>query len=494
MKEKINIYIKYVEILLATVVICVGIFLRWKVWQADLSFWVDEDALIFNAMDIITGKYPVWRGLASECSPPLFFALTKPIYAIFGLNEVAFRFIPFLASIVSLPAFAFLAKKILKTPFLFLIPLLLVSVNENLLFCSQYYKFYSSDFLFAILVSIAVFSLSFEKMSYKQSALWGIIAGIACWSSYSAVFYLAGIFCFLLIKILFNFSKEKCFKYLFLTVPSVIMLSLYLIENYTRRMNVEYLQSYWLGVGGGYFYPRNYQGIDNLFYYHTFLQLPEYQTGLLLAILFIGFLFMSGRYKEKAIYFVSPCIVMLLLAIAEIFPFLERQTLFLNSIFLLLIFKACDFVDMGKVAKILGFFSFIILCVTLNLWKDYDFSYLSEVLKNKNYFRMSTAREFMPYLEKYYKVGDWVYSTGRDASLRIYDKNNIIAYSLNVEEIEDFDNFINKVQKGSRGHIYISEYPYVGDKYILAYDFIRKNCDIIVEIPESTGTYILFER
>lgn len=47
MKEKKFKYINHIEILFASVIIFVGIFLRWKAWQADLSFWVDEDALIF---------------------------------------------------------------------------------------------------------------------------------------------------------------------------------------------------------------------------------------------------------------------------------------------------------------------------------------------------------------------------------------------------------------------------------------------------------------
>ena len=186
-EKKIN-FVGVFEIIFAVIVILAGIVLRWKVWQTDLSFWVDEDALIRNAFGILDGKYPIWRGLEAEYSPPMFFALTKPLYWMFGLNEIAFRFLPFMASVLALLAMAVLSKKVLKTPFLFLIPLAILAVNENLLFYTQYYKFYATDFFVALLISIAVFYLSFDKMSYKQAALWGILSGVASWSAYSAIF------------------------------------------------------------------------------------------------------------------------------------------------------------------------------------------------------------------------------------------------------------------------------------------------------------------
>lgn len=483
-----------IEIVFSVIVIFAGVFLRWHVWQTNLSFWVDEDALICNSMDILTGKCPFWRGLAAECSPAFFMALTKPLYAIFGVNELAFRFIPFCASVLSLPVFAFLSRKVLKTPFLFLFPLVLVSINENLLFCTQYYKFYSSDFFVALLIFTAVFLLSFEKFSYKQAFWWGIVAGAACWSAYSAIFCLAGIFGVLLIKILFDFSKEKGLKFLLLAVPSFVMTCLCFFEFVVRRTNYEYLKSYWTDFGNGYFYPHGINEICDFLYYHTSLPFSELQIWGFLTIFSVGFIFMLLRYKIKAVYFISPFLVMLLSAFLGIFPFLERQTLFLNSMILLFVFKSCDFLDVGKLAKMMGVISLLLLAAVVNSLRMYDVNYLSAVLKNRYHFCLSTAREFFPYLEREYKDGDWVFSIGRDAALRVYDKNYIINYSVNVEEIENFDNFIKKVSKGERVHIYIAEYPFVGKEYLHAYDFIKKNCDIIVENHDSVGTYVLFKR
>ena len=109
--KKIN-FVKYFEIFFAVLIILAGIFLRWKVWQTNLSFWVDEDALIRNATDILNCTYPIWHGLEAEYSPPIFFGLTRPIYLLFGYNELAFRFVPFMASVLALPAMAVLSKKL----------------------------------------------------------------------------------------------------------------------------------------------------------------------------------------------------------------------------------------------------------------------------------------------------------------------------------------------------------------------------------------------
>ena len=108
---------------------------------------------------------------------------------------------------------------------------------------------------------------------------------------------------------------------------------------------------------------------------------------------------------------------------------------------------------------------------------------------------MSTAREFYKHLETEYRQGDWVYSKGRDASLRIYDKdNNLINFDKNIEEVEDFDNFVKRIPLGSRVHIYIAEYPFVGDEFLKNYDFIKNNYAIIQEIKEPSGIYVLFRR
>ena len=131
----------------------------------------------------------------------------------------------------------------------------------------------------------------------------------------------------------------------------------------------------------------------------------------------------------------------------------------------------------------------------LNIGKSFDINYLRQIVDNNQYFRMSTARELYKHLETEYRRGDWIYSKGRDASLRIYDrKKNLIDFEKNIEEVEDFDVFINSIPMGSRVHIYISEYPYVGEEYIKYYDFIKNNCVIIQEIEEPSGTYVLFRR
>lgn len=495
MNEKRINFVSIFEIIFAVIVILAGIVLRWKVWQTDLSFWVDEDALIRNALGILDGKYPIWRGLEAEYSPPIFFALTKPLYWAFGLKELSFRFLPFMASVLALPAMAVLSRKILKTPFLFLIPLSIVAINENLLFYTQYYKFYATDFLVALLISIAIFYLSFDKMSYKQAFLWGILAGIASWSAYSAIFYFMGIFGVLFCKILFNFSKEKLLKFLTLSVFSGVMTSWYYTEVILRRTNLEWLKSAWNEIGNGYFYPHNYNDLFDFIHYHFVLNFSAWQLWSFVSLMIVGLILMILKYKLKAVCFVSPCVVMILLAFGGKYPFLERQTLFLLPMFLIFIFKTGDFVDFYKNGKVFGVLSFCLLIFTVNFWKTFDINYLSQILNNRQYFCMSTAREFYKHLETQYRQGDWVYSRGRDASLRIYDRDkNLIIFDKNIEEVEDFDSFVKKIPLGSRVHIYIAEYPFIGDESLKNYDFVKNNCAIIQEIKEPSGIYVLFRR
>ena len=509
--EKISKYCK-LELLFVVIIIAVGILLRTKVYLTNLPFWVDEDALLRSAKGILEWKYPCFRGLENEYSTPLFLLFLSFFYKIWGFNEAALRIVPFIASIITLLSIAILAKKTIRTPFLFLLPLIYITFNEQLLFYTQYCKFYSTDFLCFILISILVFSVKYEETNKRKIIFYSVLAAIFSWCAYSAIFYIIGICFFLFVRLIYNIlfyksdsdenklnikekfllNKTHLINWIIFTVPSVIFILIYSIEVFLRRTNYDgYLKQAWHELGN--YFPQNLNDISCLFFYHTTVY-PDNKILLFWGIIIsLGMFVIWKKYKFRLVLFLSAMIVMLVLGALELYPFIERQTLFLMTLLLIISVNAIDFSFWIKINKKLIIIPMVAFTMLIMIFKYYDFNYLNEVWNNKDYYRMSTAREFYKFIEQEYEKGDMIYSQGRDASLRIYDLDkNIIDFYNDIEEVAEFDKFLENADKNRNIHIYLYKYPYIAEKYDINKKLIEDKGIKIKEIKDGKGTYIKF--
>ena len=89
------------------IILFIGFFLRTKAYLINQSFWHDECALAWN---IINRSYKeLFQPLRFlQSAPILFLIITKYLVEVFGKNEIVFRFIPYLSSILSLAGFYFI--------------------------------------------------------------------------------------------------------------------------------------------------------------------------------------------------------------------------------------------------------------------------------------------------------------------------------------------------------------------------------------------------
>ncbi len=489
--------LSFFEYFFAFLIILFGFYLRYKAYSANLSFWVDEEAVLLNSQNIFEGIEPFWHGLKSEHLSPFLLLLGRLVYKNFSYNEMAFRIIPLTASIITLPLFFLLLKKIVKTKFIALIPLLFVSINSVVIFYSQYFKFYISDFLWSVLIAIFIFNI--KSLTIRNTVLYAVIAFILSWFGHSPIFYLSGISLCILIKLLFSKNdREIWIKYLIFCIPWFSAACFYFYQVVNNKTEYrEYLYKYWNNFVGGNFAPQNINDIENLIFYHTG-SYTDYHTVVLWFIIALSGLFiMLKRDNLKTLCFISPIFIMLIFAYLGVFPFLERQTLYLMPIWLIVSTKSIDFIDWKSLNQYLVVIPVICFCMLFYIFKNYDISYVNDIIYNPNYFRMSTAKEFYPFLIKDYKPDGHhlIYSCGRDASLRIYDVFNKIINFDDAEEINDFDTFINNPKADNKIiHIYLMDYPFIGTKSSEIYAYIQKNCVIIKEISDDKGKYLMFRK
>lgn len=492
MNNTVKKYIKFSELLLCTIIIIFGIFLRTKVYLADLSFWVDEEALILNGMEILKGNEPCFRGLAAEYSPPVFFFFARIIYSFFGLNEMALRGIPYIASIITLPLFAILAKKVIKTPFLFLFPLFYIAINDELIFNSQYFKFYSTDFLSVVAISLFVFCL--ENLNKRNFILCLVFSAIFAWSGFNPIFYLSGISACMLFYILKNSTVTNLKKFLiFVTVWSSLA-GLYVWEVLTRRTNTEWLKAAW--AQNGNFFPHTMKDFSNLFEYHIPIDVQATMLFLFLIVCLCGLFLMIRKFKLRTVCFISPIFIMLILAAMNKFPFITRQTLCLMPVWLLLVTKSVDFSEWKSINKYLLVIPTVCTIFLTFIFKDYNFSYIKQIIDNPDYCRMSTGREFYQFLKDNYEDNSQnaIYSYARSSSLRLYDNEKKMIRETDIFDEDDFYTFLSKVDKHKKIHIYVKDYPYIGTNSSQEYSYVKQNFKIIKEVDDGQGKYVIFKK
>ena len=124
------------------IIFALAIYLRIDAYLINNSFFTDE---ILLAQNIFERNY---LGLFLplnyfQSAPYLFLALSKFV-SNFGINELCFRFIPFLSSLISVYLFYLLSKEIFQTRLARAAALFTFGISYQLLFYAQVFKQYSS--------------------------------------------------------------------------------------------------------------------------------------------------------------------------------------------------------------------------------------------------------------------------------------------------------------------------------------------------------------
>lgn len=440
MAEKLKGFKKYLFNIILIIIILLGVCLRSKGFLANLSLWSDECGLAWN----IKFKHysDFFRVLQLEqMAPPFFMVATKLFTKILGFSDLIFRLIPFLCGCLSIPAFYFLSKKVLKTKVAILSVVFLFAINQRLINYSFEFKQYSSDVFLTILCLLFFINLDVEKLNIKKVLLYGILLSIVPWCSFVSVFIIAAGFLNLLFTNIKTNLKKKAILILPIIISCLIYLKIYLVSNYNGLNMVNYWHNYFLTS-------------NPLFSLHLLIESIRYLFFSIQFILLFLILFILGIiifYREKNSFFNISILSLILLSIASflhIYPFGERLILFLIPIYLLFMIKPLDFISFNKKIKsFITIFLIIIIFYPQIISAAYFFKY-------KTLSRGEYAHEMMTFMVENLKPDDMIFVNAfSDTEFSYYSsfykiKNKVIQEKSINRSKEECWTFLNSFKKG----------------------------------------------
>src|SRR5689334_10058502 len=119
-----------------TVILLLGLGLRFYQYLMGRSLWDDETHLALNFMDHGLGRLMLPLDYI-QAAPALFIIFVKTIVGIFGYSEVAFRAFPFICSITCLPLMYFLTRDLTGNKLTALLAFFIFSVNLSVIYFSS---------------------------------------------------------------------------------------------------------------------------------------------------------------------------------------------------------------------------------------------------------------------------------------------------------------------------------------------------------------------
>ena len=200
-------------IILITVIIITGVFVRTKMLFVNDSFWFDTCALGANITRNFTDFFKPLDYL--QAAPPFFMIISKFLCSVFynGSNleqkDFILRLVPYFSGILSMPLFSFLVQKMFKNYFITTVCTAFFSYNNYLIYYSREFKPYSSDVLISLVILLIFWTIKLKNCSTVKLFLYSLIFTLAPWFSYASIFILLSGF----LIITFEGIKEKALNF-----------------------------------------------------------------------------------------------------------------------------------------------------------------------------------------------------------------------------------------------------------------------------------------
>ena len=188
------------------ILMAAGILIRTLGYAMSRAFWLDESSLYGNVFD--QPAFDVMTQLKHEqVVPPGFLIVLRFTYQIFGQNENALRFIPFLCGTLGFILFAKFCKDHLPASSGY-ISAALFAFNSDLIYYCQEMKPYAMDLLCSVLV-LRIFMKIRQDSSVKWVSWEIMMIAISPWFSIAGVFNIVGLIICLGITFRHNLQKIK---------------------------------------------------------------------------------------------------------------------------------------------------------------------------------------------------------------------------------------------------------------------------------------------
>ena len=474
-------------------IILFGIIFRTMAWLKGYPLFYDEASLLYNINEKSTAELflPLYEG---QCCPPLFLICSKFIYRIFGANEIALRFLPWLFSVLSLIIFCKLSTKVLRNKICILAANALFATSEFIILYTMFFKHYTCDVFFSVLIVLLAFWFKDKDLKRGELVALSAFGIISILFSYTSCFIIASSFFVLFVyRVSKSISstkespiKTELFKSIYFIIPLLIFGIFYFSINCSYAIKSEYLQHFW-GVLFGTMFPADINQARNFLTFFASSTAWELST-LLFLVISIFVTFKKDKFFFGIIF--SPFIFAATAGLLHLYPFFaERVSIYLIPLFILWIIKPIDYIELKS--KTLTITAITLCCLTLlNYGKIYKyFSQNSgvttlEVIKHNYEKRYQTeksayAKEFIDFLRHSdYSSDDYIFCKFANHRLfELYDPKE----DVNREKVFYFPSDLDEVPTGSTIFFCLSE------KYDNIYpetsEWIEKHGEISYEIP-----------
>ncbi len=174
---------------LPPLIVALGGALRFRQFLSNRSQWLDEIQLSNDV--IATGYAHLFGALGSkQVTPPGYLLVAHTFVKIFGSSDYVLRLLPFIAGLVSLIVFWWLARRVLS-PWARPVALLLFATAPALIYYSGEAKQYGVEQFATLVIAATTLWLFRGEITLGRAVSWGVVCAVAIWFSYTGVFVVA---------------------------------------------------------------------------------------------------------------------------------------------------------------------------------------------------------------------------------------------------------------------------------------------------------------
>jgi len=330
MDEKV---IKRILNILVLAVLALGVYMRVHQFLLGRSLWEDEAHFALNFLN------RSYLGLLKpldyvQAGPVLYLLTVKTFTLIFGYNEYAFRALPFILSLVTLPLIYYIIKELTKSSVAALMGLFLFSVNLAVIYFSSELKPYGVD---VCLYLVMVFLATTEHAYIAKHRHWLLaVAGCVCMLYSNASFVvLFCIACYMLLN-WYNARRVNKGDILVLASWAVVFLANYFVFIYHHPSEAQQKYNYTFAFAPANVFSHEFLAFIKLRYNEIFFDLMLYVSRGYGFIYVAPFLFVVGivyaickRQYALLIFTLLPVLVHLVMSMLHVYPFVYRLILYL---------------------------------------------------------------------------------------------------------------------------------------------------------------------
>lgn len=335
-----------IQILTAAVLLFGGM-LRLNRYLFNRSLFVDEANIALNVL----GRD--FAGLAQpldyfQAAPFGWLLLIKLATIVLGSSEQALRFVPLVAGVAALALFYPLSRRYL-TPVGSLIGCVLLATTDPAIQWSVMVKPYSMDLLVAVAILLIATRTDWHDLSYSNVVYVAALGGLAIWFSYTAVFVLAAVGLYALLRLRAPRRPRQLIALAIVGAVWLLSFAGMFAGTLQDIMQVDYLQDFWNPDFAPLPAP-NLQAIDALF--ETFnsvfkdpVGVPAESGGSVLYLL--GLVALLIRLPQEVVLLAGPILIAYFVSTARLYPFSDRLLLFSVPSFHLLIASGVERISAG---------------------------------------------------------------------------------------------------------------------------------------------------